>query len=122
VKPIIASLFCFININSFSQCPFLAALDSTSSCIGSRLTVNTPTDITKIEWYNGGTKISTTLPGAASSGITVAGGNGFGANNNQLDFPSSVYVDAAGNMYISDVINHRVQLWLNGAASGSTGG
>ena len=120
MKPIIASLFCLITVNSFSQCPFLAALDSTSSCIGSRLTVNTPTDITKIEWYNGGTKISTTLPGAASSGITVAGGNGSGANNNQLNFPSSVYVDAAGNMYISDVNNHRVQLWLNGAASGST--
>ena len=120
MKPIIASLCCLLTLNCFSQCPFLAALDSTSSCMGSRLTVNTPTDISKIEWYNGSTKIATTLPGPATAGITVAGGNGFGPKNNQLDFPSSIYVDAAGNMYISDVNNHRVQLWLNGAASGTT--
>ncbi|WP_118975964.1 Ig-like domain-containing protein [Taibaiella koreensis] len=55
-----------------------------------------------------------------SSGTVVAGGNGQGANANQLNQPYSVYVDAAENMYIADFGNHRVQKWDKNAITGTT--
>jgi gliding motility-associated-like protein len=58
-------------------------------------------------------------PGA-SSGITVAGGNGTGVGANQFDVPASVTLDATGNIYVSDFYNNRVQKWVPGANTGIT--
>jgi len=58
-------------------------------------------------------------PGA-SSGVTVAGGNGYGSGDNQLNSPFSVFVDDSGNIYISDRVNFRIQKWAPGASSGVT--
>lgn len=53
--------------------------------------------------------------------VTVAGGNGAGSANNQLDQPYSVYVSKfSGDVYIADRNNDRVQIWRNGAQSGLT--
>lgn len=57
---------------------------------------------------------------AASSGVTVAGGNGKGSAANQLRFPEGLHVDSAGNLYVADLLNHRVQMWAPGATSGVT--
>ena len=48
----------------------------------------------------------------ATSGTTVAGGNGKGAAANQLNFPKNVIVIALGNIYISDTYNQRRQKCL----------
>jgi sugar lactone lactonase YvrE len=61
----------------------------------------------------------------ATSGVTVAGtGDGFGgAGANQLNFaglPGSVFVDGAGDVYVADTGNDRVQEWAPGATSGLT--
>jgi len=55
----------------------------------------------------------------ATEGVTVAGAsNGdSGADENHLDNPSDVFVDADGNIYITDTDNERVQKW---SADGST--
>lgn len=45
----------------------------------------------------------------AAEGVTVAGGNGSGAADNQLDNPTGIYQDAAGNILVADAGNHRVQ-------------
>ena len=58
-------------------------------------------------------------PGA-TSGVTVAGGNGAGSSSAQLSFPEGIYVDASGNIYIADAGNHRVEEWTPGASSGIT--
>ncbi|QMW02969.1 hypothetical protein [Spirosoma foliorum] len=58
-------------------------------------------------------------PGA-SSGVTVAGGNGSGSAANQLNGPFGIYVDGAGTVYVVDQNNHRVQKWVTGASSGVT--
>ena len=58
-------------------------------------------------------------PGA-TSGIIVAGGNGYGNAANQLAYPHDVTVDCQGDMYIADFDNNRIQLWTAGATSGST--
>lgn len=59
-------------------------------------------------------------PGYSFRGITVAGGNGAGPAANQLNEPNGIAVDAAGNLYIAENLNHRVQKWAPGATSGVT--
>ena len=59
------------------------------------------------------------VPGA-TTGVTVAGGNGAGPAANQLNEPSGCYVDNAGNIYIADTQNDRIQKWAPGATAGIT--
>ncbi len=58
--------------------------------------------------------------GSRARGTTVAGGNGYGPTPNQLAIPNGVFVDAAGNVYIADTYNNRIQKWAPGASSGVT--
>lgn len=52
----------------------------------------------------GSTIVNTPAPpssiGFSPIGITVAGGNGPGSSASQLNFPSGIFVDATGNIYI----------------------
>ncbi len=54
-----------------------------------------------------------------TEGIIVAGGNGRGGAENQLDNPSAVIVDEKENIYICDRDNHRIQKWEKGAKAGT---
>jgi hypothetical protein len=54
------------------------------------------------------------------SGTNTAGGNGYGNAPNQIWFAADVTFDKLGNMYVSDAINNRVQLWKPGADHGIT--
>lgn len=56
----------------------------------------------------------------ATTGITIAGGNGLGNAANQLNNPQGVFVDGAGQIYIADKTNHRIQRWVFGASIGTT--
>jgi sugar lactone lactonase YvrE len=59
--------------------------------------------------------------GVTTNVTTVAGGNGPGSGNNQLDTPYGVCVSKkTGAIYIADTINNRVQRWSPGATSGVT--
>ncbi|SNR46143.1 DNA-binding beta-propeller fold protein YncE [Lutibacter agarilyticus] len=49
---------------------------------------------------------------------TVAGGNGRGSANNQLYNPRGVFVDATGNMYITEAGYSRIKKWNKGATQG----
>ena len=51
---------------------------------------------------------------------TVAGGNGWGSAPNQFGFPSSVYEDNNGNIFVADNFNHRIQKWTPGSTQGIT--
>jgi sugar lactone lactonase YvrE len=55
-----------------------------------------------------------------SSGQVVAGGNGEGDHNDQLDDASSVVVDKNGTMFICDSRNTRVQRWVKGENQAQT--
>lgn len=58
-----------------------------------------------------------------SWGSTTAAGQSLGtagATANTLSLPSSTVLDSAGNIYIADTANHRIQCWYNGASSGTT--
>ncbi|CAF4557187.1 unnamed protein product [Rotaria socialis] len=52
------------------------------------------------------------------NGTLVAGGNGEGANLNQLHQPRHLFVDRQQNVYISDWQNHRVMKWHKGSKEG----
>ena len=56
-----------------------------------------------------------------NNGTTVAGGNGPGANSNQLKSPFAVHVSRkTGAIYIADSHNHRIQRWNPGDPSAVT--
>jgi DNA-binding beta-propeller fold protein YncE len=58
---------------------------------------------------------------AASTGVTIAGGNGQGNGTNQLNNPNGVCVSAqTGAIYIADTGNSRIQYWAVGASQGVT--
>jgi uncharacterized repeat protein (TIGR01451 family) len=58
--------------------------------------------------------------GSPASAVTVAGGNGVGNGANQFDNPADVAIDDAGNLYVADLFNHRVQKWGPGDLTGTT--
>ena len=49
---------------------------------------------------------------------TVAGGNGAGSSNTQLNSPKRFFIDNSYNFYIPENVNHRVMKWTLGASSG----
>ena len=71
---------------------------------------------------NNNNRVQRFPPGStsASNGFTVAGGFGQGMAANQLNHPSSVFVDSHGNLYVADEGNHRIQEFP--ANSGGTNG
>jgi gliding motility-associated-like protein len=74
-----------------------------------------------VDTYNN--RIQKFPPGSSGStnGITVAGGNGIGGAANQLDDPVSISFDGAGNMYIADASNARIQQFPPGSTSATNG-
>ncbi|CAF5038442.1 unnamed protein product [Rotaria sp. Silwood1] len=54
----------------------------------------------------------------SQSGITVAGGNGWGSETNQLYCPHGLYVDDDQTIYVADCRNHRIVEWKSGATKG----
>lgn len=65
-----------------------------------------------------GQSVQKWLPGA-SSGITVAGGNGKGTALNQFYSPVDVVIDGAGYLYVSDYLTSSIRKWKPGAAAGT---
>ena len=64
---------------------------------------------------------STDIPPNAKwkqNGVTVAGGNGLGDENNQFNDPQGLYVDDNETVYVTDRFNYRVMEWKRGATNG----
>ena len=119
-----------IQLDTLFNCVDLLALDTVinieSSAQGVGATqLNTPYDVAfdgagnlYVCDYNNH-RIQRWAP-SATSGVTVAGGNGAGSASNQLHFPSGIHVTSTGDIYIADLANHRIQFWAAGASTGST--
>ena len=109
-------------IVQISQPPVANLITSGGNCLGaSTLIVRTADTLSTITWYHNNLPVQTTAAtSAATSGITVAGGNGQGAAGNQLSSPWTVFVDGSQNVYVADADNKRIQKWAPGATSGIT--
>ncbi|HEV2483055.1 MAG TPA: gliding motility-associated C-terminal domain-containing protein [Puia sp.] len=66
---------------------------------------------------NGNARVQRWAPGA-TSGVTVAGGNGIGVGLDQLAYPNSIAVDGEKNVFVLDGLNNRIVKWAPGATSG----
>jgi sugar lactone lactonase YvrE len=54
----------------------------------------------------------------ATAGIVVAGGNGQGSANNQLNNPCGIYLHVSSNsLYIANTNDHNIVLWVVNASS-----
>ncbi len=108
----------------YAQCPFAVSLKSASgNCLGNALNVSTGPGVaaSTIIWYDGSTAVKTVRAVTTSgAGMTIAPTAGRGPAANQLDNAIGVFVDGAGNVYIVDRLNYRVQKWPPGASSGQT--
>ncbi len=82
-----------------------------------KLTGGTPSLLT---WSNKNTIEGMSFPSWENTGTSVAGGNGTGNSNAQLNLPSAIAIDSKGNMYVADPVNNRVQLWKPGELVGTT--
>ena len=54
----------------------------------------------------------------ATSGIVVAGGNGYGSGLNEFRDPYAVHVDLSGNVYVADRENNRIMKWAPNSNEG----
>ncbi|CAM4869235.1 unnamed protein product [Rotaria socialis] len=52
------------------------------------------------------------------NGTTVAGGNGWGNQSNQLYQPWGLFLDDSETIYVADSQNHRIMAWTSDATSG----
>ena len=59
---------------------------------------------------------------ATVAGTTVLGGNGSGSGTTQLNFPSGIFVDASGNLFVADYNNNRIQKITAAQIAGTTAG
>ena len=103
-----------VNVNPLPTNPTITG----NPCSGATLTATPITGIQSLQWSLNGSVVNTITNNNNST--TIAGGNGVGSATYQLNGPTSVYKDGAGNIYITDYYNHRVQKWLPGASSGTT--
>ncbi|CAF0986505.1 unnamed protein product [Adineta steineri] len=86
---------------------------SNINCWG--LTMDNNGDIYVSDWKNNEVK---RWKQGEINGTIVAGGNGEGDHDNQLHFPTYIFVDLNYSIYISDSNNHRVMKWLKDAKQG----
>jgi len=57
----------------------------------------------------------------ATSGVLVAGGNGYGSGPDQFSMISNIFVDEINNvLYVVDSPNQRIQRYKNGSPNGTT--
>ena len=57
----------------------------------------------------------------ATSWTLIAGTNTVaGMLPNTLNSPTGIHIDSMGNVYVTDTMNHRIQLFLSGQRNGST--
>ena len=66
----------------------------------------------RIQKFSSGSTIGMTIAGQPSGTA--------GSNASFLRNPSAILFDSSGNLYVSDMNNHRVQFFSNGSMTGTT--
>jgi len=107
--------------SGFAQCGYSATIGTNKDyCTGSTLHVHSTHSMERIVWYANGQKVKSVAASKYldTNGITVAGGVGWGGENDQIN-PAGIAVDPAGNLYVADPWKERVMKWAPGATNGT---
>src|SRR5580693_1969412 len=108
---------------SYTQCPVSSILNKNDSlCLGAdTLYLHSSGSLSKIVWYNGNS-IDTKVYADSANISVVRAGNGFpGVNTSQLNYPTGIFVDADGYMYVADNANNRILKFPPGSTGGTSG-
>jgi gliding motility-associated-like protein len=104
-----------------AQCGSAAISLTGGTCVGEVLTAYSNSTGATVVWKLNGTKtVATQTTSIPINGTTIAGGNGNGSAANQFNNPNRIFIDGAGNLYVPDMTNSRIQKWVPGATSGVT--
>lgn len=93
------------------------------NCTGNQLTAGTTGGtLSSLTWYYNTSAVYGADTISSQGNISVVAGNhGAGGGANQFAFPAGgIFVDPAGNIYVADVVNSRIQKWAPGASAGIT--
>jgi gliding motility-associated-like protein len=113
--------FIFFTLDCSAQCGYdLSVYTSKDYCIGSSLSVSASHTLETIVWYKDGHAVDSVKANQslATNGILVAGGKGIGGNDAQTLFVDAIFVDEAGNLYVTDDIHSCVKKFVPGGGSG----
>jgi G:T/U-mismatch repair DNA glycosylase len=79
---------------------------------------NIPTPCILSSSPNSGNRVMEWAPGASSGTLVAGNAAGAGTGLGYLTYPSGVYVNKAGDIYVADFANFRVVKWAPGATTG----
>jgi sugar lactone lactonase YvrE len=102
------------------NCNNVVASLASDCCSGGTITASSNVGINSISWLLNGRIISTERGTWETNGTTIAGGNGSGSGANQLTNPFAIAQDTAGNVYVADAGNNRIQKFIPGNPNGIT--
>lgn len=92
---------------------------ATSNCQNADLIISgVSPKVERLQWKFNNQVIKTSFTPSLIQ--TVAGTSVEGTHEDEFRYPSGIAVDPAGNIYIADQFNHRVQKWTPGAQQGIT--
>lgn len=94
-----------------------------TSCTGNTLSANfNGGPLSKLIWSQNGVPVYVSDTVSSPASITIVAGNhGTGSGNNQFGFPAGgIALDNAGNIYVADIKNNRIQKWTPGSDVGIT--
>ncbi|MES2777523.1 MAG: hypothetical protein V4722_25310 [Bacteroidota bacterium] len=98
----------------------LAATLTAPCCQGAPITANANAGISHITWFLNGNIVASQIGNWQPNATNIAGGNGSGTGANQFTNAFGVAQDRAGNVYVADAGNHRIQKFAPGSNSGVT--
>lgn len=91
---------------------------SAGRCINTDLLIEAISPkVERIDWKCNDQLVHTSLTPAL---VKTVAGVGEGTCDDEFRFPSGIAVDGAGNIYVADQFNHRVQKWTPGVTKGIT--
>jgi gliding motility-associated-like protein len=116
----IAQLFIF-SLESGAQCGYPTAFTTNSNyCVGSTFGLTSTHALEKIVWYSNGHAMDSAkaVQSLSTNGITVVGGSPSTPGATPSVYPSGIFVDEAGNLYVADNNQEWVKKYPPGSSNG----
>ena len=94
-----------IPLGSAAQCGYPTAFTTNNNyCVGSTFGISSTHALEKIVWYGNGQALYSAKAeqSLSANGITVVGDTALASSSNQAVYPTGIFVDEGGNLYVAD--------------------